>query len=559
MKQLIFILFLFCYATAFGTKYYIAPTGDDDTGNGTSGNPWKTLAYACTQVTTAGDTIYVNAGTYTETERSNVSVGVNITGAGNTSEIICAYEGLQYTGNINLNSSEGNPVNGNQSISYIKLNGDTAYSKTAITVRYRNNVTIHHVTIADFKFGGILILSNESYYTPPSVDQMTGNSIYNCTFSNVDTCVNYAVRFTGNDGFLCYNNTFNLDKPNRITGNTAYGMAFSGYWNAGYKIYSNTINKADDGGDNNAWNFNTEMFFTTGGAEIYSNTFTGASVLDVVNVVKGSYDYGLKIYNNTFTVTSQITKGYRDIQAIDIEDRGAVEDLYIYNNYITNFPNGIWLLATPDATDTIVSFNNIKIYYNVFSNLGYTDDLYTYSVLLSTTEDPSGYTVNIDSVSILNNTISSSGSDIVFDGVRILTGGAITNLNIKNNIFSNCYNRPVYFNEAYAGSTVNGFNIQNNIFYSNDADAVFINAAVDTSQSVISDNGTNDPLFITGTYRLKSNSPAVNAGLDVGLTTDYRGYGIKGLPDIGAYEFLPISVKSNGKYIRDSNKRVIQY
>jgi hypothetical protein len=38
-------------------------------------------------------------------------------------------------------------------------------------------------------------------------------------------------------------------------------------------------------------------------------------------------------------------------------------------------------------------------------------------------------------------------------------------------------------------------------------------------------------------YRLKAGSPAINAGTDVGLTTDYLGNKIRGLPDIGAYEF----------------------
>jgi hypothetical protein len=40
-----------------------------------------------------------------------------------------------------------------------------------------------------------------------------------------------------------------------------------------------------------------------------------------------------------------------------------------------------------------------------------------------------------------------------------------------------------------------------------------------------------------GDYRLKADSLAINAGTDVGLTTDFLGKPIRGLPDIGAYEF----------------------
>jgi hypothetical protein len=57
------------------------------------------------------------------------------------------------------------------------------------------------------------------------------------------------------------------------------------------------------------------------------------------------------------------------------------------------------------------------------------------------------------------------------------------------------------------------------------------------------DLATADNLTYTRTmvnaadYRLKAGSPAINAGTDVGLTTDYLGKPIRGLPDIGAYEF----------------------
>jgi hypothetical protein len=40
-------------------------------------------------------------------------------------------------------------------------------------------------------------------------------------------------------------------------------------------------------------------------------------------------------------------------------------------------------------------------------------------------------------------------------------------------------------------------------------------------------------------FRLKAGSPAINAGTDVGLTTDFAGRPIIGIPDIGAYEHTP--------------------
>jgi hypothetical protein len=59
-----------------------------------------------------------------------------------------------------------------------------------------------------------------------------------------------------------------------------------------------------------------------------------------------------------------------------------------------------------------------------------------------------------------------------------------------------------------------------------------------------------NPLFINGSgsyslatdFKLQSGSPAIHAGTNVGLTTDYAGNPVPSVPDIGAYQFVaPIS------------------
>ena len=52
----------------------------------------------------------------------------------------------------------------------------------------------------------------------------------------------------------------------------------------------------------------------------------------------------------------------------------------------------------------------------------------------------------------------------------------------------------------------------------------------------------NDPLFAnsdSNDFSLQSESPAIDAGVDVNLSTDYAGNPIYGPPDIGAYEYQP--------------------
>lgn len=60
-----------CYSQAAQVLWFASPTGNDVTGNGTIGNPYKTITKAAQQLT-AGDTLYIRAGTYT-----NATFGTN--------------------------------------------------------------------------------------------------------------------------------------------------------------------------------------------------------------------------------------------------------------------------------------------------------------------------------------------------------------------------------------------------------------------------------------------------------------------------------------------------
>jgi PKD repeat protein len=62
------------------TTYYVATTGSNSTGDGSSGSPWETITYAIAQAVN-GDIIEVAAGTYNETVRVNKNIWVNGTNA----------------------------------------------------------------------------------------------------------------------------------------------------------------------------------------------------------------------------------------------------------------------------------------------------------------------------------------------------------------------------------------------------------------------------------------------------------------------------------------------
>jgi hypothetical protein len=52
------------HATPVGPEFYVSPTGNDTTGDGTIGNPWLTPVYAASQMTQEYTTLYFRAGTY---------------------------------------------------------------------------------------------------------------------------------------------------------------------------------------------------------------------------------------------------------------------------------------------------------------------------------------------------------------------------------------------------------------------------------------------------------------------------------------------------------------
>ena len=63
--------------------WYISPSGSDSTGNGSSGNPWLTLAQANSQAS-SGDTVMCAAGTYSLSAQISITKSLNIIGSGTT-------------------------------------------------------------------------------------------------------------------------------------------------------------------------------------------------------------------------------------------------------------------------------------------------------------------------------------------------------------------------------------------------------------------------------------------------------------------------------------------
>lgn len=539
------------------STYYVDPSGNDLTGTGTINFPWASLHKACSSVNASGSIIHVNAGTYVETSTCNVALGVSIEGNHNPLPIIiCTYEtSIFYDGTIKLlSSSEG--TLGNQSISYLQLDGSNWAGSSCITIRGRSYVTVHDCSITNFDYNAVYFGGwtgvDWGFTRIPSV-YSSHNELYNC---NIIDCGNInfwetwvfphtshgGIRLGGQEGFLMHDNILkNTGRPDGFNGDIVDAIEGS---NKGLKYYNNKSYKNTHDASS-PWNFHFESWNCEGGHEFYNNEMYGGCVVDIAGYysVKGDYDYSFWIHDNLVMLNPQALVAYNYTNPI--EGEAQVEDVIINNNRFVNYT------GTPafNITNTMISGDpcqqkRVYIYNNLFENMGYADNTgWSYGFAFG-----SGYPgVVFEDFYIYNNTLTTHtvGKSLAAMCFALydVTSGTIRNINFKNNIVAGFRDAPiyVYLNTGLIRDVYNEYNVlydngnNNQILYSGDASTII--------NYVNSNNIYLDPSFISvssSDYHLLSNSPAIHAGIhitDISILTDYDGSLWNNPPTIGAYEY----------------------
>jgi len=181
-------------------------------------------------------------------------------------------------------------------------------------------------------------------------------------------------------------------------------------------------------------------------------------------------------------------------------------------NYM-NHDHGLYL----NGVTNVIANNNI--FYNIQRGQG----IHIYS--------SEGY--GSTEVKIINNTFA-FGNPYSSAG-HIIVWGDLANTLIANNIF---YSQKGSGIQVYQGPfSYTNVEIKNNVAFLGDG------TVVDGTASGVSESNNfnkTDPKMINPrvfNFKLQSSSPVINAGFKVGLTTDYSGNKIVGLPDIGALEY----------------------
>jgi len=511
----------------------IDPNGNDATGNGSTTAPYKSLYKACSVATTSGTTIHVNAGTYLETSTCKLAVGVSIVGEGATSIIRSTVTGADYP--ILYMSSGAEGTNGNQSISFVKFDGNNLATGTAIMMFARSNVTIHDCMFTNFNYHGVRIFGKTGGGAGAPTIYATGNKFYNNTMTN---CAGYQagsggygnLSFGGQDGMLIYGNTITQSgRPYGQNGECIKALNNNGY-NKGVKIYNNILT-SDANSSSSAWDFTIELWNNTGGIEIYNNEIYN-SAIDIAGNVgesKGSYSYSVSVHDNIIGC-----KSLPAIQEIGIIIEGLVNtsDVLIYNNTIKNVNTGIAFYPLNGGT-----YNNIKIYYNIFDQIGInlTGWNGTFAIAFSSNESSPVY--HTDNWQILNNVFNACTKSGSYQTSAISLwnkgGSTVTNTYIRNNIFTGWDYASI---RNASDGTMDYLWIQNNNCFNNgNSNNPYM--PVTPTHYTIQNCIKTDPLFVSSTnFKLQSTSKAINAGMNVGLSKDCIGDPIVNTPDIGAYE-----------------------
>lgn len=533
MKKLLTIFSLLFYVSSFATIHYIDPSGNDATGTGTSGSPWYSISHAVTVVTTSGDIIHVNPGTYTDSIQGTLPNGVSIEGL-DTSSVIYNVKYVGHNGFYNygrdaflvLTSATEN-TNGNQHISGIAFKGMSLTANVCISVSDVGNVAIYNCTFDDFASAAVNFIG--AFGAAPTVTT-TGNIMYNCSVRNCSDRNNSpgAILISGEDITIhdCY-----LNQTQRASGHNGDNLsAVNGY--SKIRFYNNYSVKPLNESN---WNFHCEIWLLTGGSYFHDNTFIGGGqCIDVgAGAVKGSYAYSIKVLHNNFLLSAQAS-AYINYSSIGINFEDGTQDAIADSNY---FSTTTGVLITYTGTSTLIPTKNITISHNEMHNLGYANnDCCTAGVQISV----SGANDTIRNVMIYNNDMSgNTGTSNPYHIIAIdnsSSTGLIVGVHAINNIIR--YTTGEGYLSFVAGTyLIDSIDSKNNMVYNNaNSNAPYYGAGRTTSNVTHFTNTGNiiaDPLYIsTSDYHLQATSSAINAGLNVGFPYDGTA------PDIGAYEYI---------------------
>jgi parallel beta-helix repeat protein len=239
------------------------------------------------------------------------------------------------------------------------------------------------------------------------------------------------------------------------------------------------------------------IYFNTNNGRVEGNTIHSTSAIHGIylmhgdgnvvrnNVVTGMSKYGIHIYDeNKYSHTTRIT------------------NLLVENNTVSGSQSrsGI-IVSAGESTSLGIEIDGVVIRNNVVLN--HADDGITIR-----------YYGSVRNVEIYNNVVFGNGAV----GLRV-SAYNVDNITVKNNIFSS------NATQIDVSSSLSNFILSHNLYHQPPS----VGQGIQDQNPIF-----GDPLFVNpsaGNFHLQANSPAIDAGINVGLP--YFG----SAPDLGAFEY----------------------
>lgn len=276
------------------------------------------------------------------------------------------------------------------------------------------------------------------------------------------------------------------------------------------------------------------------------------------NTVKSATGYAINCYSSSSVI---FKNNSLDGNQVGIFVEGDCPNYLIENNTITDTHEaaGISVSNTVEGSSPngIIQYNNITdSFAGIELNYHIADSgTIRYNVIKNTKSSTLWGDIKVyqaDNVHIYNNTLINGGGN----GISIygLVGNAPDNTLIKNNIVYGNTGYSLYLDVGGTGNEIDYnsyYKASGNLFYwlgtayTSGQFSNYKNASSQDSNSIVSDPNL---VNIAGEIlNLSRTSPAINAGVDVGLTRDFENTSVpQGTkPDMGAYEYIPLTVTLN--------------
>jgi hypothetical protein len=480
--------FLALPGLASAATYYVSTTGDDTTGDGSSGNPWKTITHAAATVPagSAGtpNIISVAAGTYDNTTNGETfpitftRSFVSLTGAGAATTIIDPEE---------INTSDALHVDA------------TGFSVSGFT--FQNMSDADAIVITE---GGFTISNNVfdttvndgvSFYRPSETDRTTSVSfadmaITNNTFKTRQNGVYVSLEIDFDDtvsgltatfgNFTISGNTFpltsgdgiyisNLFSPQDITNGTVTAGNLT--------VTGNTVTGGDTG-----------IYFYS---YVYYMENTQLSVGNVVvsnNTCTNQSSYGIYLYNwefeyfygTTNATLGNFTVSGNTVEATDYATYPNTNGIYLdYMDYISYmYDETTVTTGAISVTNNTVDVDDYGIYFYSYGIWDIGEDAGDSVAVTTGTRTISGNTINSNDYYGLYLDLDYIGYDMY--GTSTVDYG---NLNISNNTITSyyeafyfyCWYEAGYYMYNDAQATLGSVTISGNSLTSSGDDAIYYN------------------------------------------------------------------------------------